>query len=370
MSEIRLRVGDARQRDVGRGIARIDLPTMQQLSISAGDAVEIVNKRTTSAIASPAYSEDQNQAIVRIDGFTRKNSDVAINEYVIVRPAKVKTALNATLAPVDMRLNVDEDFTNFLRNRLMERTIVEGDTILVMMLGHAIPFTVCKTNPAGVVKVTADSQLLVLNESNSNDQGQQQKPNPLVLATEVLRETNDELFDKVIEVVMTRFFFDTKQFNTEEVAKETCTTPELIQSTTVFLNNFINNNFSGDLSINSFQRILLNDYKYSQLKVDTVTKHFERNKTELRNSLMFWYVRELNAKLEATTKSEYFPAIAKRLAELKDLYGHTLDVCSSTREDVSKLQDKVDELYRLARTNANLTKEDKSKEEEKKRKLW
>ena len=164
MSEIQLRVGDARQRDVGRGIARIDQPAMQKLGISAGDVIEIVNKRTTSAIAWPAYSEDQNRDIIRIDGFTRKNAGAAINEYVVVKPAKVKAALGITLAPVDMRLNVDEDFTNFVRNRLMERTLVEGDTTLVMMLGHAIPFTVSKTRPHGIVKVTTETKLIILNE--------------------------------------------------------------------------------------------------------------------------------------------------------------------------------------------------------------
>lgn len=171
MSEVQLRVGDARQRDVGRGIARIDQRTMQKLGISAGDVIEIVNKRTTSAIAWPAYSEDQNRDIIRIDGFTRKNSGVAINEYVIVRPAKVKTALALTLAPVDMRLNVDEDFTNFVRNRLMERTLVEGDTTLVMMLGHAIPFTVSKTRPHGIIKVTTETKLTILNEPAPEGKG-------------------------------------------------------------------------------------------------------------------------------------------------------------------------------------------------------
>jgi transitional endoplasmic reticulum ATPase len=171
VSEVQLRVGDARQRDVGRGIARIDQRTMQKLGISAGDVIEIVNKRTTSAIAWPAYSEDQNRDIIRIDGFTRKNSGVAINEYVVVKPAKVKTALSLTLAPVDMRLNVDEDFTNFVKNRLMERTLVEGDTTLVMMLGHAIPFTVSKTRPHGIIKVTAETRLTILNEPAPEGKG-------------------------------------------------------------------------------------------------------------------------------------------------------------------------------------------------------
>jgi len=171
LSEIQLRVGDARQRDVGRGIARIDQKTMQKLGISAGDVIEIVGKRTTSAIAWPAYSEDQNRDLLRIDGFTRKNAGVAINEYVVVRPAKVKIALSLTLAPADMRLNVDEDFTNFVKNRLMERTLVEGDTTLVMMLGHAIPFTVTKTRPHGIIKVTAETRLNILNEPAPEGKG-------------------------------------------------------------------------------------------------------------------------------------------------------------------------------------------------------
>jgi transitional endoplasmic reticulum ATPase len=156
---------------VGRGIARIDQRTMEKLGISAGDVIEIVGKRSTSAIAWPAYSEDQNRDIIRIDGFTRKNAGVAINEYVIARPAKVKNAISITLAPVDMRLNVDEDFTNFVKNRLMERTLVEGDTTLVMMLGHAIPFTVSKTRPHGIVKVTPETRLTILNEPAPEGRG-------------------------------------------------------------------------------------------------------------------------------------------------------------------------------------------------------
>jgi transitional endoplasmic reticulum ATPase len=164
MTEVQLRVADAKQRDVGRGIARIDQKTMQKLGISAGDVIEITGKRTTSAIAWPAYTEDQNRGIIRIDGFTRKNAGVAINEYVVIKPAKVKSALSVTLAPVDMRLNVDEDFTHFVKNRLMERTVVEGDTTLVMMLGQAIPFTVTKTRPHGIVRITQDTKLQILSE--------------------------------------------------------------------------------------------------------------------------------------------------------------------------------------------------------------
>jgi len=170
-NEAQLKVGDAKQRDVGRGIARIDQKTMQKLGISAGDVVEIIGKRGTSAIAWPAYSEDQDKGIIRIDGFTRKNAGVAINEYVIARPAKVKDATHVVLAPVDMRLNVDDDFTNFVKNRLMERTFMEGDTTLVMMLGHAIPFTVIKTRPHGIVRISHATALQIMNEPAPETKG-------------------------------------------------------------------------------------------------------------------------------------------------------------------------------------------------------
>ena len=171
MSEVQLRVGDARQRDVGRGIARIDQKTMQKLGISAGDVIEIAGKRTTSAIAWPAYSEDQGRTILRIDGFTRKNAGVAINEYVIARRGTVKNAISIVLSPVGMRLNVDEDFTNFVKTRLMERTFVEGDITLVMMLGQAIPFTVTKTRPHGIIRMTYETNIQILTEPTPEAKG-------------------------------------------------------------------------------------------------------------------------------------------------------------------------------------------------------
>ncbi len=164
MSEVQLKVLDSRQRDVARGIARIDQRTMQKLGVSSGDVIEFSGKKKTSAIAWPAYSEDQDPSIMRIDGFLRKNAGVSINEYVVVRKAEVKNAMSIVLAPVDIRLNVDEDFANFVKNRLMDRTFVEGDKTLVMMLGHSVQFTVAKMQPQGIVKMTHDTRLQILTD--------------------------------------------------------------------------------------------------------------------------------------------------------------------------------------------------------------
>jgi transitional endoplasmic reticulum ATPase len=161
---IQLQVKQARPRDVGRFIARINQRTMKKLDINAGNVVEIVGKQTTSAIAWKAYCEDENQDFMRIDRFIRANAGVAKNENIIVSPAKVKTALSITLAPVDMHLSVDENFINFVKNQVLNRTLVEGNTTLVMMLGYAIPFTVFRTIPDGIVKTNSESQLTILNE--------------------------------------------------------------------------------------------------------------------------------------------------------------------------------------------------------------
>jgi transitional endoplasmic reticulum ATPase len=144
---------------------------MQKLGVSSGDVIEIIGKKKTSAIAWPAYSEDQDPGIMRIDGFSRKNAGVSINEYVVVRKAEVKNAMSIVLAPVGVRLNFDEDFANFVKNRLIGRTFVEGDTILVMMLGHPVQFAVVKTQPHGIVKITPDTKLQTFTEHVAEAKG-------------------------------------------------------------------------------------------------------------------------------------------------------------------------------------------------------
>src|SRR5260370_9208174 len=102
--EVQWRVADAKQRDVGHGKVRIDNETMQKLSITAGDFIEVHGKRTTVAIAWPAYAEDQAQEIVRMDVLLRRNAGVALNKYVTIKNAEVKDAQTIVFAPTDVRL--------------------------------------------------------------------------------------------------------------------------------------------------------------------------------------------------------------------------------------------------------------------------
>ena len=165
MEEIELTVAEERQRDAGRGIARVNQKTMKKLGIKVGDVIEIAGNKKTVAIAWPCYKEDENKDIIRIDNFTRKNAGLPLDGHALVRTVEVKNARKIILAPVDLRLSVDEDFENFVKNRLMERVFSEGDIIVVKMLEHVIPFSVVRATPREIpVRVSSDTGLSILNE--------------------------------------------------------------------------------------------------------------------------------------------------------------------------------------------------------------
>jgi transitional endoplasmic reticulum ATPase len=170
-NEIRLKVEEAKQRDAGRGKARIDDETMRILGIMVGDVIEIKGKKITAAVAWPAYQGDQGKKLIRIDGLLRKNAQVTLNEYVTIKKSEVKEAQNVILAPVDMRLNVDSDFVNFVKSRLIETPIVERNSVFVVILGSAIPFTIVRTRPHGIVKVTNSTTIQVLSEPSVEKRG-------------------------------------------------------------------------------------------------------------------------------------------------------------------------------------------------------
>ena len=73
--------------------------------------------------------------------------------------------------PVNMRLNVDEDFINFVKSRLNDFPLVENNSIFVVILGSAIPFTVVHTKPSGIVKITQSTTLKLLHEPRGEVKG-------------------------------------------------------------------------------------------------------------------------------------------------------------------------------------------------------
>jgi transitional endoplasmic reticulum ATPase len=137
---------------------------MKTLGVTVGDVIEIVGKKTTAGKAWPAYPEDQGLGLLRIDGFIRKNCGVSINEFAIVREVEVDHATSIKLAPIDIRISVDSDFVRFVKDRLIDRPATRGDTLLIMMLGHSVPFMVVNTRPNGIVKISPTTEITILSE--------------------------------------------------------------------------------------------------------------------------------------------------------------------------------------------------------------
>ncbi|NPD89590.1 MAG: CDC48 family AAA ATPase [Asgard group archaeon] len=159
--EITLRVAEAKQRDVGRGKVRLDSMAMSKIGVSTGDIVEIIGKRSTTAVAWPSYPEDLKKEIIRCDGVIRRNAGVSLGDKVDVKKAKVSVARQVTLAPEQMSVNIDFSFENFVKRKLLGQPLSRKDTVLIPILGRAIPFNVVSTVPSGIVVVTEGTQLKV-----------------------------------------------------------------------------------------------------------------------------------------------------------------------------------------------------------------
>ncbi|OYT62721.1 MAG: AAA family ATPase, partial [Thermofilum sp. ex4484_15] len=162
VKEVQLKVLEASQREVGRGKVRIDPEAMVKLGINVGDVVEIIGKRRTAAIAWPGYAGDQGAKIIRMDSITRRNAGVSIGDKVIVRKAEAKPATLVKLAPASMTLTLDENFVAYIKKRLLDHPLCEGDIVQVPVLGQAIPFVVVSLKPKHIAIVREDTKLIVL----------------------------------------------------------------------------------------------------------------------------------------------------------------------------------------------------------------
>ncbi len=126
--EIKLKVAEAIQDDVNKGIVRIDTSIMQEIGIRPGDIVEIKGERATVGIADRAYPGDIGLSIIRTDGLIRRNASTGIGESVSVKKADVKEAKKAVIAPARKGIMVRAS-SNLFKQGLLGRAVVKGDII-------------------------------------------------------------------------------------------------------------------------------------------------------------------------------------------------------------------------------------------------
>lgn len=163
---LQMRVGEAKQRDVGKRRARIEPEAMEYLHVEPGDMVEILGKRSSCAIVWPTDDDEKEPDMIRIDGQTRKNVGVSVNDLVTVQKIVAKPAKSVVLVPVNGNVTVDKEFTDFVKNRLKGLPLSEGDEISVMILGNSMDFKIHKVSPKSVVKIERGTTLTILTETS------------------------------------------------------------------------------------------------------------------------------------------------------------------------------------------------------------
>ena len=165
---LHLQVDESKQRDIGKKRARISPDAMDYLHVAPGDVIEIVGKKTSSAIVWPVDEDEKNPDIINIDGQMRKNVGVSLNDAVQVKKVETKTAKTVVLMPINDVVTVDKEFTDFVKNRLKGLPLSDDDEISVMILGNSMEFKISKIIPKGVVKINRSSNLTILDETTSD----------------------------------------------------------------------------------------------------------------------------------------------------------------------------------------------------------
>ncbi|OYT56586.1 MAG: hypothetical protein B6U76_03280 [Desulfurococcales archaeon ex4484_217_2] len=164
LHEISLKVIEAEEKDlvIGKNVVRAHVNIMEKLGLNPGDIVEIRGRSITAAIIQPFSLEDQNPYTIRMSSLVRRNAGVLLGEEVIVKKAEVKYAKLIKLAPSLHRITIEPGFVDYVKRRLIGYPLVEGDRVLVPLLGGALPFTVVMTDPSGVVIVNKDTKMSIL----------------------------------------------------------------------------------------------------------------------------------------------------------------------------------------------------------------
>ena len=109
MAEISLKVDSAYPTDLGQGRARIDQKTMQYLSISPGDLINIVGKgEETIAKVWRLRPEEWELQKIRIDGFTRTNANLSIGDTIKI--SHLKNPIVATQVTLALPEDIPEQY--------------------------------------------------------------------------------------------------------------------------------------------------------------------------------------------------------------------------------------------------------------------
>jgi transitional endoplasmic reticulum ATPase len=126
--QVKLKVAEAIQDDVNKGIVRIDSNFMHEIGVRPGDIVEIKGEKITVGIADRAYPGDIGLNIIRMDGIIRRNAKTGIGEFVTVKKANVREAKKVTISPAQKGIMIRASPMVF-KQGLLGRAVMKGDIV-------------------------------------------------------------------------------------------------------------------------------------------------------------------------------------------------------------------------------------------------
>jgi transitional endoplasmic reticulum ATPase len=161
-SELKLKVLEARQRDVGRKIGRISEDSMRKIGIETGDYIEVKGNSNSSLLqAMPAY--DLSNGEIRIDGYVRSAIGVSIGDEVSVKKAKVDEAKKIILAPTEP-IRFDQSFVDYVKDYLLYKPLSKGEVIPIPIYTGQIELIVTSTSPSNNVYVSSNTEIEIKEE--------------------------------------------------------------------------------------------------------------------------------------------------------------------------------------------------------------
>ncbi|OLS20813.1 MAG: VCP-like ATPase [Candidatus Heimdallarchaeota archaeon LC_3] len=168
MEETEVKIAEARQQDVGRGICRLDPEVAKSLGISTGDIVEISSPdKKTAAKSWHGYPDDKGKGIIRIDGATRRNAEVSIDDKVKIKRIEAKDATKISFSPTDpLRIQGGEAY---LRRILENRVLTAGDYIEIPIMGRKIVLMVTGHIPKAEAILVRDTTTIEISDKVTTD---------------------------------------------------------------------------------------------------------------------------------------------------------------------------------------------------------
>ena len=163
-----LKVAETFSKFVGRGIALIDPRIIEEYNLRTGDVLELTQESTSKKSYVLLWSSNPNdygKGLIRIDGYTRENISVGIDDQVNVQKVNVEKAEEIKMSPIE-DLNI-VGLEDYLSEKLDGRVVSKDDVILFNIMGKRIGFIIVSTKPQNrALLINSDTKFKIGSKSS------------------------------------------------------------------------------------------------------------------------------------------------------------------------------------------------------------